>query len=108
MSETKEYVPAIKITERQFMRAVTDLAGYLGWRSYHEVTSFGSKPGKPDLELSHEQHGLLFLELKVGNRQPTEAQRDWLDWYRQCRIPAYLVRPSDMEFLERLLKGESA
>lgn len=95
----------IKLTEKQFQRAVTDMAGWLGWKSHHEVNSFGTKPGKPDLELTHPQYGIVFLELKVGKRVPTAPQTEWIDHYRSCGIPAYVVYPRDMEAIEAILHG---
>lgn len=92
--------------ERQFQRAVTDAAMHLGWRYHHEANSFGSKPGFPDLFLVHRNHGILLLELKTGKRRTTEAQQDWIDYLDSCGLPAYVVRPADMDWIIAMLEGK--
>jgi len=100
-----KHVKPPRITEKQFMRSVTEMASALGWRFHHEANSFGSKPGFPDLALFHPDHGALYLELKTGNYGLTGPQQEWIDWLTHCRQIAYVVRPDDMDVIEAMLRG---
>lgn len=92
-------------SEANFQRTVKEAAELLGWRVYHETDSRKSAAGKPDLELTHPRHGSLYLELKVGKNRPSREQVEWIDWYRHCGIPAYVVWPEDWEAIEAMLHG---
>lgn len=99
--------PAPIIKEADFQRTVTTMAAFLGWRYHHEATSFGSKPGWPDLALFHPAHGAVYLELKVGKNKPTENQLEWITWLQQCGQRAYIVYPSQLDQIEALLSGQA-
>ena len=64
--------------EKQLQEAVRRLAKLLGWLCYHTFDSRRSEPGFPDLVLCKRER-LMFRELKVGGRRPTERQQQWLD-----------------------------
>ena len=99
---------AIRTTERQLQRRVTDAAGRLGWTWHHEANSFGSRPGWPDLALFHPEHGALYLELKVGKNRITAAQRAWLETLHAAGQRVAVIRETDEDHhvLLELLTGE--
>ena len=100
---------AIKITERQLQKRVTDAAQALGWTCYHTRYSLGSEAGFPDLACFHPEHGALYLELKVGRNHPTAAQRAWLTLLYAAGQRVAVLRESDHDHqvLLELLTGEA-
>lgn len=62
-----------RLTERQFMQQVVDLARLGGWRVYHPWVSIRSAPGYPDLTLAKAGEPLLFCELKTDTGALTAA-----------------------------------
>lgn len=94
--------------ERELQRQVTDAASRLGWRYHHEATSFGSKPGWPDLAMFHPEHGAIYVELKVGRRPVTKAQADWLRWLKASGQTVLVVRDceADLDVLYGLMAGD--
>jgi len=94
-----------RITERDFLASVRSLAELLGWRCYHTWQSVHSPAGFPDLVLVRSPR-IIFAELKVGKRQLTPAQREWLNLLRECPgVEAYLWRPEDWEEIQMLLSS---
>ena len=63
------------ISERQLQAAILELAGYLGWKSYHTHDSRRSNPGFPDLVLARER--VIFAELKSAKGQLRPEQMEW-------------------------------
>lgn len=78
-------------TEKQFQALVLDLAGKMGWSCYHTFDSRRSQAGFPDVVMVKPPR-LIFLELKVGKHQATDAQIAWLDLIGQCGAEAYVMR----------------
>jgi hypothetical protein len=66
--------------EAAFQVRVLELAERLGYElRYHTHDSRRSEAGFPDLVLVRPRdHRLVFLELKAGKKQATEAQLRWL------------------------------
>ncbi len=93
-------------TEAAFQKTVIAAAYALNWAVFHPRYSIGSDPGYPDLTLVHPKHGVVWLELKSEKRKPTLAQRWWLERLQEAGQRAYLVKPSDWEMVERVLRGE--
>lgn len=93
----------------EFLEQVAEVARFGGWLVYHTLDSRRSAPGFPDLVCLHRSslrpiQDMVVAELKVGKRQPTQAQREWLDLF--ARVPgvhAYLWRPADWDEIERVL-----
>lgn len=115
--------------EREFQRTLIREAKKRGWiRVHQEGSSFGSRPGWPDVTLVHggEEYtetvngkarkrwratdeaskGILFFELKVGKRQMTPYQEDWIAALQYAGMKAFHVRPEHWESIIRLLDGE--
>ena len=69
---------ATRMTEKQLLQVVLDLARLTGWLAYHTHDSRRSAEGFPDLVLCHARHPwLVFAELKVGKGKLTKAQQEW-------------------------------
>jgi hypothetical protein len=82
------------LTERELQNAVIELAGYLGWRTYHTHDSRRSNPGFPDLVLVRDR--LIFAELKSAKGRLSPAQQFWLaDLEHDAGQEVYVWRPSD-------------
>lgn len=98
---------AASLTEREWSAQVVELARTLGWRHvYHTFDSRRSSRGFPDLVLVRER--VVWLELKREDRRAgrlTEQQREWLLALRYAGAEAYVVRPSDLDDLGRVLAG---
>ena len=100
------------MSERQLSRAIVKLATLLGWR-VHTLSDSRSlrshHPGFPDLVLVR-GGVMLAMELKVGKRQPTSAQKEWLKALGVVPgITPYLVTDADWRsgWVERtLMKGD--
>ena len=104
------------VKEKDFQRAVIELAEMLEWRVYHTHDSRGSQPGFPDLTMVRRQR-LIFAELKRQDGNPTDEQTAWLtelgrvaDWTKEERpigtpiVEVFLWRPSDWPEIEQALK----
>ena len=94
----------LKVSERDFLRAVCDYATLRRWRQYHTFDSRRSVYGFPDLILIRD--GVcVALELKSEKGKTTEAQRDWVDELDAVAgITARIVRPSDWDEIVSLLR----
>lgn len=103
-------------TEAQFTRQVIQLAKACGWLTAHfrpaltakgwRTAVQGDGAGFPDLVLVHPTHGLLFVELKVGKNQLSEAQEKWLAAFAKAEIGVRVWYPEDWEEIEVvLMKG---
>lgn len=94
---------ARKVAERDFQRAVIDLATLTGWAHYHPAISLRSVAGWPDLVLCRPPE-IVFVELKSSRRARVRPeQRVWLDRLRACDLEAHLWSPEDWPIIERRL-----
>lgn len=94
-----------KITEKQFMAQVIELASVLGWRVYHTHDSRHSAAGFPDLMLLRGTV-MIVAELKVGTHMPTQAQREWIGAFVRLRwenCQVFVWRPTDWDEIEAAL-----
>jgi len=98
----REFVP--KLTEKQFMGQIKELATILGWLWYHPFDSRKSTPGFPDLVLARAPR-VIFAELKVEAGFLTPAQKLWQRELVECRrrVEYYLWMPRDWPQIEQAL-----
>lgn len=98
---------AEQVTEKQLQDTVVRMAKLLGWLVYHTYDSRRSEPGFPDLVLTHPDHGTVFMELKREKGRVSKYQHRWMETLAASGERVYLVRPSDMDTVESVLRGES-
>ena len=93
--------------EKDFQRAVIDLARLTGWRVHHTrpaltregrwLTPIQGDAGFPDLVLCRGGR-VIFAELKCNGARPTPAQRGWLEALQACAgVECYLWTPDDWD-----------
>ena len=92
----------IKITEKEFMAHVVELAKFKGWLVYHTYDSRRSEPGFPDLCMVRRSR-LVFAELKNERLRLTDAQKEWKARLVQAGQEMYLWRPSDWDEIVEVL-----
>lgn len=93
-----------RISEKDFMQAVIDVAKRNGFIVYHTRDSRRSVAGFPDL-VALRTTRLVVAELKVGDRQPEADQLTWLEAWRL--IPGaevFVWRPSQWAEILAVLK----
>ena len=99
--------------EKDFQRAVIDLARLTGWRVHHTrpaltqrgrwLTPIQGDAGFPDLVLCRPPR-LILAELKRNGARPTPAQRGWLEALQACAgVECYLWTPADWNAVVRTL-----
>jgi len=90
--------------EKDFMRQVTELAQWHGWRVYHTHDSRRSAPGFPDLTMVRGGR-MVFAELKVGRNKLTDHQEEWIASLKTVGRPveAYAWWPRHWEEIEKIL-----
>lgn len=104
------------VSERDFQRAVIDLAHTFHWRVAHFRTAVNPQRGNymtpvgadgagwPDLVLVHPGSGrILFRELKSRSGRITAGQTRWGEWLTACRLDWKVWRPADMPEIARTL-----
>ena len=99
-----------EVSEKALQDAICEAATRLGWKWNHNPDSRRSNPGLPDLILIHPEYperGPLFFECKAQRGRVRKDQRVWIDTLQRAGIRARIVRPSDMDAVERLLRGET-
>jgi len=93
------------VTEAEFQAAILEMAQRLGWLCYHVYDSRRSVPGFPDIVAVHPVHGVVFLELKTVKGRVRPEQKRWVDMLNTAGQRAYIVRPTDIDFLEAMFRG---
>ena len=102
------------MTERDFQRAVVELARITGWRVHHTRpaltragewrTPIQGDAGFPDLVLCRPPR-VIFAELKRNGARPTPQQQGWLDALSACTgVECYLWTPADWERVVETLR----
>jgi hypothetical protein len=102
--------------ERDFQRAVVELARLCGWRVHHTrpaltqrgrwLTPIQGDAGFPDLVLCRPPR-LILAELKRVGGRPTADQQAWLDALANCAgVECYLWTPADWDAVARTLGGK--
>jgi len=101
------------MTEREFQRAVVELARLMGWRVHHTrpaltqrgrwLTPIQGDAGFPDLVLCRPPR-LILAELKRVGGKPTAEQRGWLEALQACAgVECYLWTPADWDAVVRTI-----
>jgi len=101
--------------ERDFQRAVVELARLMGWRVHHTrpaltqcgrwLTPIQGDAGFPDLVLCRPPR-LILAELKRVGGKPTAEQQAWLETLASCAgVECYLWTPNDWDAIVRMLTG---
>ena len=99
--------------EKDFQRAVIDLARLTGWRVHHTrpaltregrwLTPIQGDAGFPDLVLCRGGR-VIFAELKRVGGKPTAEQQAWLDALSACAgEECHLWTPDDWDAIEAIL-----
>ena len=97
------------MTEKEFRQQILDLARLCGWLCYFTWRSIHSPAGFPDLCMVRENKDgtamLCFLELKAEGKEPTPAQKEWLDILGKVPgVIARCVRPSQWDEIVECLR----
>lgn len=96
----------LAMTEAQWQQIIIDAARALQWLVYHTYDSRRSNPGWPDLILVKPPR-LIALEVKKEKGRVRPEQIAWIDALGQIPgVTAAIVRPSDWDRVEKILKGE--
>jgi hypothetical protein len=98
---------ALRISEKQFMAQVIELARLCKWMAFHPFDSRRSTPGWPDIVFVRPP-SVIFAELKTATGRLTPAQQTWLEALGRCPgVEAYVWRPADWEaIVSRLQKRD--
>ncbi len=91
-----------RLSEKQFMQMVIDLAKLRRWFVFHVHDSRRSVAGFPDLVLLRPPQKIV-AELKVGKNKPTAEQNLWLNLFEECGVPAYVWTEKDWLEIETVL-----
>jgi hypothetical protein len=102
------------ITERELLQAVMEMAQAYGYIVYHALEqahySRRTCKGFPDIVMYRKEdidrgwgNRLLAMELKSQKGRLTQEQELWLGMFRALGVEAYVIRPSDLEGLPKLL-----
>lgn len=92
-----------KITEKQFMAQIVQLARLCGWLVYHTHDSRRSEPGFPDLLMLKDGRIVVF-ECKVGKNKLTADQERWMLAFREVEnCTMFVVYPDSWPLIKTLL-----
>lgn len=116
------------MSEADFQHWLIQAARALGWMVHHSRTTktqrrdgstvyhtpLSGDAGFFDLVLMHQDHGIIFAELKSQRGSMSVDQKAWFNTVHSAQLsrnPTRLVmvrlwRPSDRDRIERILRGE--
>ena len=109
-----------RMLERDFQRAVIEVAHTFSWKVAHFRTAInarghyqtpvgGDGAGWPDLVLAHSGSGrILFRELKSDTGRLAPNQQQWGDRLVACGCDWDVWRPADMKHIVTVLSGGRA
>ena len=85
------------MSEKQLDREIREMLNDLGLSkfSFHPYGAGGYQAGYPDWTIAG-PYGLLFRELKIETKQPTAAQKAWIERLRANGQDVDVWRPSDL------------
>jgi hypothetical protein len=99
------------MTEADLLRAVTDLARWLGLRYFHDNDSRRNRRGFPDV-VAAGVGGVIFRELKTATGRLRPEQMDWISILQLGGADVAVWRPVDLSSgviekeLKQLTKGK--
>lgn len=93
----------LRISEAQWQSRVVDYATLRGWKSWHNADSRRTQAGVLDLMLIRPPR-LVFMELKAEHGRVRPEQARMVDLLRDCRVEAYIFRPSDWDQVMAVLR----
>ncbi len=103
-------------SEAGFLDTVIQYATLWHWRVFHQRPArtasgwrsavSGAGKGFPDLLMLRGER-IVVAELKVGRRQPTDEQLEWLLDFRNTGAEAYVWTPSSWPEIEKILGEET-
>jgi len=100
--------PLADLTEKEWSDQLVGTAGKpglartLGWGPcYHTLRSKGSASGFPDWVLVRER--VVYLELKTETGKVSEAQTEWIRVLYEADAEVWVVRPSHLEEIAKVL-----
>lgn len=91
------------MSEADLQESVRKAALSLGWRFYHPWDTRNSEEGWPDCFVLRGSR-VMVIELKTEKGEVTPAQREYLTAFVDAHIEAWVVRPSDMDWLLEKLR----
>ena len=92
-----------KLTEKEFLVQVRELAELTGWLHYHTHDSRRSEPGFPDLVLVRDDR-IIFAELKVGKGKMTDEQLNWMSHLSATgKVETWIWHPDSWDLIEQTL-----
>ena len=92
--------------EKDFQKAVMQLANFRGWRIHHTRTVQVGKNhftpvvgdrGFVDLVMVHPAYGCIFVELKTDRGRVSQHQVDWLDLLEKTGMEVHVWRPQNWD-----------
>lgn len=93
------------VPEDEWQFTVKRTAETFGWTVFHTFDSRRSDIGFPDLHLLRERdRRQIVIECKKDGEQPTPAQLNYLELFHRCGVEAWVLRPSDRDELESILR----
>lgn len=103
-----------KLSEREFMAQVLQLAKMHQWRVAHFRAGMNQRgrwmtavqadgAGFPDLLLLR-GGARMVVELKVGKNKTSPEQDEWLRAFNAASVPAFVWTPNDWQIIERVLE----
>ncbi len=100
--------PQAGISEEAFQDLIVQLAGYLGWLTYHPYDSRHSTSGYPDLTLVRcvGSRELVMAELKAEKSRLSREQGEWATALLAAGVRYFLWRPSDWSAIIAVLSGD--
>jgi hypothetical protein len=103
------------VTEKELKDHVVALAKHFGYLVHHDLPAMNVRgrwathvqgdTGFPDLILVHPKGGIVVIELKRETGKVTPGQKRWLAAFSMAGILTQVVRPSDLNFITRILES---
>lgn len=94
--------PPLNVSEADFQQLIVDLAGWLGWSTWHDNDSRRNEAGFPDLVLVRER--CIFAEVKAERGRLRAEQAYWMRLLLRVKgVEYYLWRPSQWQAILKTL-----